>query len=163
MHYNNEGRRCRAYAVRNEYVCVRHRVPDEIINVVKSDPFDLIPALAGLRNPAQIQSALAQVAQRLAARTIDDKRAGLILYALQSAVLNLANSPAARLPRILDAGPIRRRRRRAFHWQPQPATLAPPQSAVILSEGANAPESKDLRVDHTVTSCGAVLPSGPTC
>jgi hypothetical protein len=43
MNYNAEGRRCRAYAVRNEYVCVRHRIPEEIINVVRSDPFELLP------------------------------------------------------------------------------------------------------------------------
>jgi hypothetical protein len=101
-------------------------------------PLSFSPALAGLRNAAQIQAALAQVAVRLAARTIDDKRAGLILYALQSSVLNLANSPAARLPRILDAAPLRRRRR-AFRWQPR--QLESPLDAVILSE-SQSDESK---------------------
>lgn len=104
LHWS-DGRRCRQYAMHNEYFCCRHR-PDPAIQIVPSEPFSLPPFLA---DRAQIQAALADVASRLAAKTIDDKRAGLLLYTLQNAISNL-RTPAVRRPRIrqiLDAVFIR--------------------------------------------------------
>ncbi len=138
MHWS-DGRRCRAYALHNEYFCVRHRV-DPVINIVPSEPFSLPPFLT---DRAQIQAALGEVLTRLAARTIDDKRARLLLYTLQSALANL-KAPNRRIPHTLDGSTLLRRRRRlrSFRWQPAP--LASPQEPAILSEGASAPELKDL-------------------
>ncbi len=93
MHWSN-GRRCRAYAIHNEYFCVRHRI-DPIVNIVPSEPFSLPPFLT---DRAQIQAALGEVLNRLAAKTIDDKRAGLLLYSLQTAVTNLLATPSAACP-----------------------------------------------------------------
>ena len=127
MHWS-DGRRCRQYAMHNEYFCFRHRI-DPTVNIVPSEPFSLPPFLT---DRAQIQAALGEVLSRLAAKTIDDKRAGLALYTLQNAISNL-NGPPARLPRLLDAGPIRRRRRRILpRWQPQ--HLESSNDPVILTE-----------------------------
>ncbi|HEY5057038.1 MAG TPA: hypothetical protein VII58_12815 [Acidobacteriaceae bacterium] len=185
MHWS-DGRRCRAYAIHNEYFCVRHRI-DPIVNIVPSEPFALPPFLT---DRAQIQAALGEVLTRLAAKTIDDKRARLLLYSLQNAISNL-KAPNRRLPHTLDATTLRRRRRRTLpRWQPQPALTEPPQTdapfvtasssrvgngvtdAVIPSEAANPAEpaseigpgfSPDNRIQHAncrdPKPCGASSPA----
>ncbi len=81
-------RRCGSYAMHNEYFCYHHRT-NPTSNIVPCDEFEL--TLPHTRD--SIQKALAEIAVRLAAKTIDDRRAGLILYSLQIASCNLPPHP----------------------------------------------------------------------
>jgi len=147
MHWS-DGRRCRAYAIHNEYFCVRHRI-DPIIQIVPSEPFSLPPFLT---DRAQIQAALGEVLNRLAAKTIDDKRAGLALYTLQNAISNLS-APARRLPRILTAAPLRRRRRlRSFHWQPTAQSLGAPFVTASPSRVGAGVEEDEITPPQNLTA-----------
>ena len=84
MFWPSPNRRCGCYAMHNEYFCYKHRmVPSPTI--VACDEF----ALDRPHDRQSIQGALAEIAVRLAAKTIDDRRAGLILYSLQIAACNL--------------------------------------------------------------------------
>ena len=135
--YWTEGRRCRQFAMHNEFFCYRHR-PDPVVQIVPSEPFSLPPFLT---DRAQIQAALGELLSRIAAKTIDDKRAGLALYTLQNAISNLS-APARRLPRILDATPLRRRRRlRSFHWRPVPPHLT--TASNLIKPDPYIPHSED--------------------
>ena len=82
MHWNTDGIRCRAYARHNEYTCFQHRIPDEpSIPIVANEPF----TLPSLRTRDGICEALDAIAAHLAGKTIDDRRANLLLYTIQLA------------------------------------------------------------------------------
>src|SRR5580692_7634218 len=83
-HWPSPNRRCGCYAMHNEYFCYKHRM-NPSPTIVPSDEFDL----SRPQDRESIQTALADIAVRLAAKTIDDRRAGLILYSLQIATCNL--------------------------------------------------------------------------
>src|SRR4051794_40079163 len=86
MHsYYEDGRRCRARAMHNNYMCFAHR--DNVIPpVYENEPFEIPSALT---RPA-IQQALGDLAALLASNRMDLKRAGLLAYILQIASCNLA-------------------------------------------------------------------------
>ena len=88
MHVNDEGIRCRAHAMHNEYMCYRHR-DKTIPTVIENEPFNI----QHLDDRAAIQTALAGVAARLACNRMDLKRAGLLVYTLQVAACNLGATP----------------------------------------------------------------------
>ena len=99
LYYDKDGRRCRAWAMHNEYFCYRHRV-EPVLNVISNVPFEI----TRLDSRAAIQQALADIAARLAANQMDLKRAGLLLYTLQIASANLG---AAKTPESLpDPEPV---------------------------------------------------------
>src|SRR5580692_7470193 len=82
MHWNTDGIRCRAYARHNEYTCFQHRVPDEpSIPIVANEPF----TLPSLRTRDGMLEALDAIAAHLAGKTIDERRANLLLYTIQLA------------------------------------------------------------------------------
>jgi len=85
MHtHSSDGRRCRAIAMHNNYMCFAHR--DKVIPpVYENEPFEIPIALT--RNT--IQQALGDLATRLASNRMDLKRAGLLAYILQIASSNL--------------------------------------------------------------------------
>jgi len=85
MHHNDQdGRRCRARAMINQFMCFAHRT-DTVPPVIENDPFEI----ASLDTREAIQQALTDVAARLAANRMDLKRAGLLVYTLQLASSNL--------------------------------------------------------------------------
>jgi len=88
MHtHSSDGRRCRAIAMHNNYMCFAHR--DKVIPpVYENEPFEIPTALT--RNT--IQQALGDLATRLASNRMDLKRAGLLAYILQIASSNLTES-----------------------------------------------------------------------
>jgi len=88
MFWPEPRRRCGSYAMHNEYFCYHHRT-NPTSNIVPCDEFEL--TLPHTRD--SIQKALVEIAVRLAAKTIDDRRAGLILYSLQIASCNLPPHP----------------------------------------------------------------------
>jgi len=97
MHWNSDGIRCRSYARHNEYTCFHHRITDEpSIPVIANDPFTLPP----LNTREGIQEALTAVATHLAGKTIDDRRANLLLYTIQLASYQLPR-PIQVLPDFL--------------------------------------------------------------
>jgi hypothetical protein len=86
MHWNSDGIRCRSYARHNEYTCFHHRITEEpSIPVIANDPFTLPP----LNTREGVQEALTAVATHLAGKTIDDRRANLLLYTIQLASYQL--------------------------------------------------------------------------
>ena len=103
MYLYEDGRRCRAQSMHNEYRCFRHR-ENYMPPVIENEPFEI----AALDDRAAIQKALSQLAARLACNRIDLKRAGLLAYTLQTASTNLADprtevpQPPADLPGIPD-------------------------------------------------------------
>src|ERR1700676_341330 len=84
MHNYDDGTRCRAASMHNEYMCYHHR-SDDIPTVLQNDPF----LIESLDDRASIQKALTDVAAPLACNHIDLKRAGLLLQAIQIASTNL--------------------------------------------------------------------------
>ncbi|HEX3569684.1 MAG TPA: hypothetical protein VHU44_02560 [Acidobacteriaceae bacterium] len=92
-HYE-DGRRCRARATHNNFMCFAHR--DAVIPpVIENEPFPI----PHLNDRAAIQQALGNPAALLANNRMDLKRAGLLAYILQVASCNLAgtvpSAPAA--------------------------------------------------------------------
>ena len=82
MHWNSDGIRCRAYARHNEYTCFHHRVPEEpSIPVIKNEPF----TLPSLKTRDGMLEALDVIGAHLSGKTIDDRRANLLLYTIQLA------------------------------------------------------------------------------
>ena len=83
-HYYEDGRRCRAQAMHNNYMCFAHRI-DTIPPVYENEPFEIPTTLTR----DTIQLALGNLAALLAANRMDLKRAGLLAYILQIASTNL--------------------------------------------------------------------------
>ena len=84
-HWDDDGNRCRAFAMYNEFFCYRHRV-FPVPPVIENEPFEI----THLDSRAAIQQALADLASRLACNRMDLKRAGLLAYTLQIASANIA-------------------------------------------------------------------------
>ena len=90
-HIFTDGRRCGSPSLRHEELCYYHHTTRRPVEKPRTrEPhFDLpLP-----EDRSAIQSAIGQVLQRIAANEIDPKRAGLLLYGLQIASLNLPAKP----------------------------------------------------------------------
>ena len=100
-HIFADGHRCGSKCLREENFCFYHyrshkpRILPEQRDILST--FDL-PAL---EDRSAIQAAITLIAQRIANGCLDSKRAGLLLYALQTASLNLPK-PAAEPPGSVD-------------------------------------------------------------
>jgi hypothetical protein len=94
-HIFADGRRCGSPALKTQNFCYyhythrAHSAHGYRYWLRRSE--DRLELLDGLDNPTSIQLAITTVAARIAAQTIDSKRAGLLLYALQLASKNLRN------------------------------------------------------------------------
>ena len=125
-HYYEDGRRCRAQAMHNNYMCFAHRI-DTIPPVYENEPFE-IPA--NLTRDT-IQLALGNLAALLATNRMDLKRAGLLAYILQIASTNL-HKPTQPVP-APPAG--------TTESAPQTQTCHPePQAKDLSSSQATEPE-----------------------
>jgi hypothetical protein len=91
MHCSDDGTRCQAMSMHNEYMCYAHR-SDEILTVVQNDMF----LIENLDTHAAIQKAFGDVAARLACNHIDLKRAELLITLLRAAARNLREVAAER-------------------------------------------------------------------
>src|SRR5690242_20183127 len=99
-HLFADGHRCGSPALRREELCYYHHttrraVADLRARRARSSEFELPP----IDDRSGILASIAEVLQRIAACAIDNKRAGLLLYGLQLASLNL---PPADQPTIED-------------------------------------------------------------
>lgn len=91
-HIFTDGRRCGSPSLRHEELCYYHHTTRRPVDApaARHTHFDLpLP-----EDRSAIQSAIGQVLQRIARNEIDPKRAGLLLYGLQIASLNLPREAA---------------------------------------------------------------------
>ena len=79
--YIDHQARCPETAIVGEYFCVHHRIRPEPIIIYPDGGFRLPP----LTNRESIVRVVSEVAQRVANKSLDQKRAGKILYACQIA------------------------------------------------------------------------------
>ncbi len=106
VHYSNQtGERCRAIAMHNYYTCYAHH-DDDIPTVITNEPYHI----DRLDTRDDIQRAFREVATRLSENRMDLRRAGLIGFMLQNALLNLNAAPSHVLKSIpepidLEDGP----------------------------------------------------------
>jgi CO/xanthine dehydrogenase Mo-binding subunit len=96
----NDGTRCRAMAMQNNYMCYAHRT-DDVPTVIENDMF----LIDNLDTHAAIQKVFLDVAARLACNHIDLKRAELLITLLRAASRNLR----AASRNLRDAAAARRR------------------------------------------------------
>lgn len=89
-HIFTDGRRCGSHALRNEPFCYYHHNTRKPIASPKERKARLGTfELPLLEDRSAIQAALGEIMQRIASNDLDPRRAGLLLYALQIATLNL--------------------------------------------------------------------------
>jgi hypothetical protein len=95
-HIFTDGRRCGSPCLRGEELCYYHHTTRKPITGTRRrrsrlSAFDLpLP-----EDRSAIQSSIGQVLQRIASNDIDSRRAGLLLYGLQIASLNLPRDPSS--------------------------------------------------------------------
>jgi hypothetical protein len=87
----NDGTRCRAMAMQNNYMCYAHRT-DDVPTVIENDMF----LIDSLDTHEAIQKTFCDVAARLACNHIDLKRAELLITLLRAASRNLRDAATAR-------------------------------------------------------------------
>jgi len=98
------GQRCGSPAIKGEYYCYHHHIAHVTRNSrrVLIDPEITRMQIPPILDRASIFVALAAVVQRLAENTIDTRRAGQMIYALQVALQALQSAPAT-LPQTSPA------------------------------------------------------------
>jgi hypothetical protein len=151
-----DGRRCGALDLRNQHFCYyhyAHRMP-VLANRSRRRPksgFDLT-RLDGLDNHAAIQLSLSEVIGRIAANSIDPKRAWLLLYGLQIAGHNLRRArpnPEAPVPETIVEDGVYGQLAEA-----EPGRTVPPdlldQMRALLDKDPNA-DLDPLIEQHTFT------------
>jgi hypothetical protein len=94
----NDGTRCRAMAMQNNYMCYAHRT-DDVPTVIENDMF----LIDSLDTHEAIQKAFLATAARLACNHIDLKRAELLITLLRAASRNLRDAAAARRQALREA------------------------------------------------------------
>jgi hypothetical protein len=105
-HIFTDGHRCGSPCLRNEEFCYYHhttRLPiqDAAARKARLGTFELNPA--DLSDRSGVLHAIALVLERIAANELDPRRAGLLLYGLQTAVIALPKpQPNAEPPLIVD-------------------------------------------------------------
>ena len=100
-HIHADGRRCGSPALRSEELCYFHhtsRRPAENPRARRSRQATFDLHLPDATDRTGLQLAIADVLRRIAANQVDPRRAGLLLYGLQIASLNLPSARAAALP-----------------------------------------------------------------
>src|SRR6185437_13041583 len=91
------GQRCGSPALKGDYYCYHHHLKNakRTQQRVLIDPEVTRMELPPIEDRASIFVALAAVVHRLAGNTIDTRRAGQMIYALQVALQSLTPAPAA--------------------------------------------------------------------
>jgi hypothetical protein len=100
-HIFTDGHRCGSPSLRGEEFCYYHHTTRRPIRHAEIQAGEGHRATFNLPNPedrSAIQLAIGEVLQRIAANDIDPRRAGLLLYGLQIASLNLPKSASAAEP-----------------------------------------------------------------
>jgi hypothetical protein len=105
-HIFTDGRRCGSPALKEQNFCYYHYAYRTPILAHqrrrrRASGFDLTN-FDGLDNPTAVQLSLTEVLARIAANTIDPKRAGLLIYGLQVASNNLRRADLSGTARVPD-------------------------------------------------------------
>jgi hypothetical protein len=163
---NDEGIRCRSYAMRNQYTCYHHQTAD-MPEVMSNDPFPL-PRADNFEN---IQMAVAEILERIAENRMDPKRASALLNGLQIASSNLhrRNSAAAAATRLVQAcHPDRNEAPASPTADPCPTerseSKCPIHNSLTVMSGLSFAEANDpdARASESVPTSGYAKPSGST-
>jgi hypothetical protein len=105
-HIFTDGLRCGSFCLRGEEFCYYHHnsrrpVPIQEIQHRKLHREEFV--LPNLEDRSAIQATISEVLQRIAANEIDPRRAGLLLYGLQIASLNLPKpDPTAKPAKMVE-------------------------------------------------------------
>ena len=100
-HIKPDGRRCGSPSLRGEHFCFYHhaarrsgpRQPQGTTTTARRASTFELPSPADLSEPSGIGMAVGLILHKIAHNEIDPRRAGLLLYGLQIASLNLKRSP----------------------------------------------------------------------
>ena len=88
-HIRASGNRCGSPCLRGENFCYYHHNSRRPTKFLGQIPHEAVFALPSLEDHASVQIALADVLARVAANSLDPKRAGLLLYGIKLASYNL--------------------------------------------------------------------------
>ena len=146
-HIFTDGHRCGSPCLRGEHLCYYHHTTRKPITnpqqrQSRRSAFDL--HLPDSNDRSAIQLAIGQVLQRIAANQIDPRRAGLLLYGLQIASLNLPKPKREATPEIVEE----------ITTDPELGPLAPPAEvghaterkstvALLIEKIMNEPRRQD--------------------
>jgi len=100
-HILTDGRRCGSPSLRKEHFCYYHHKIRRPVPIRELEARRGMQGVFELPNPedrSAIQHAIGQVLQRIAANELDPRRAGLLLYGLQIASLNLLKNDQKVIP-----------------------------------------------------------------
>ena len=100
-HILTDGRRCGSPSLRKEHFCYYHHKIRRPVPIRELEARRGMQGVFELPNPedrSAIQHAIGQVLQRIAANELDPRRAGLLLYGLQIASLNLLKNDQQVIP-----------------------------------------------------------------
>jgi hypothetical protein len=105
-HLKTDGRKCHAIALRGEYYCHFHH--PRRLRAVRATKERCFLELPLLDDGASIQAAISEIMRAIAAREIDVKLAGRMLYALQLILSKKtgASSVTQASPRCLKIAPV---------------------------------------------------------
>ena len=97
-HIFTDGHRCGSPCLRDEDFCYYHHTTRRPKQAIPHDPYNEPPnqtsfTLSIPEDRSAIQHAIGQIMTQLANNALDPRRAGLLLYALQIASMNLKNAP----------------------------------------------------------------------
>jgi len=153
-HIFTDGHRCGSPCLRNEEFCYYHhttRLPiqDAAARKARLGTFELNPA--DLSDRSGVLHAIALVLERIAANELDPRRAGLLLYGLQTAVIALPKpQPNAEPPLIVDE----------ISEDPALGTLAPrEQIRKLVRKGSVALLLEKLRSEDHLEDTEEVYPA----
>ena len=102
-HILTDGRRCGSPSLRKEHFCYYHHKIRRPVPIRELEARRGMQGVFELPNPedrSAIQHAIGQVLQRIAANELDPRRAGLLLYGLQIASLNLLKNDQKVIPEV---------------------------------------------------------------
>ncbi len=152
-HIFTDGRRCGSPCLRNEEFCFYHHTTRGAVEQAQEgrDRFNTFQ-LPRLEDHASVLVAIEEVLQRLAACAIDTRRAGLLLYGLQTASIALSRTASPqRAPEPVEE---------IIH-HPRLGTLAP--RAIVAAPGEEQPaltpeEEEDLTAEGAAVAAAAPEP-----
>ena len=124
-----DGRRCGSPTLRDEPFCYYHHTARPPVR--RPRPVDSSFDLPVPEDRSAIQAGIGEILRRLAANVLDTKRAGLMLYALQIASLNLPKTK----PAVDPAKPVSPVEEITNH--PELGTLAPPTLIEVPQQREN--------------------------
>lgn len=152
-HIFTDGRRCLSPGLRGEDFCYYHHTTRHPISSAKLEARKVHREVFILPNPedrSSIQHSIGEVLKRIAANDIDPRRAGLLLYGLQIASLNLPKSkPKEELPFLIEevtTDPIHGTIAPRCEVDKEPHQIGPAE-ALMIELGLNTSEEEEEEED----------------